>query len=116
MLPDLLGDKGHIGVQETQALIEYSTQDAAGVMTKRFVALHLHFGNLDIPVAIVRPEEIVHLTTGFTELELSEQARHVVDQVIQTPENPGIGQGRRLYLSKLGPTPPNLERRIHRTA
>src|SRR2546428_10835672 len=108
MLPDLLGDKGHIGVQETQALIEYSTQDAAGVMTKRFVALHLHFGNLDIPVAIVRPEKIVHLTTSFTQLEIRDQARRIIDQVSQTTEYPAIGQCLRLYFIKCGHTAPNL--------
>src|SRR5947207_703387 len=100
MLPDLLGDKGHIGVQETQTLIEHGSQDTRRTATERFVAPHLHFGDLDIPVTVIRPEEIVHLTTGLTQLEILDQVRHAADQLRKATEYPAIGQRLRLYLVK----------------
>ena len=53
ILPDLFRDKGHERVQEAQALVEYGSQDTSRGLAGCIITLHLHFGDLDIPVTVV---------------------------------------------------------------
>ena len=52
ILPDLFGNKGHEGMQEAQALVEHGPQDTGRCASRLIIALHLHLGDLDIPVTI----------------------------------------------------------------
>src|SRR6266849_284666 len=92
MLPDLFGEEGHERVQETHTLVKYRTQNTCGCALGLLITLHLHLGNLHIPVAIVGPEEVMDLATSFTKLEIVDQARHRSCQLLEAASNPTISQ------------------------
>src|SRR5207244_7741691 len=108
MLPDLFGHKGHVRVQQTHALIQYCSQNTRGSVTECFSTLHLHLGNLKIPVGKIRPEEIIDLSACFTKLELVNQSRDFFGQLRKATKNPTICQCSRLHLIDSGNTPTNF--------
>ena len=59
-LPQLFGDEGHDGVQQAQGGFEYAHEGAAGgALGGGAAGLDLHFGKLDVPVAVFVPHEFV---------------------------------------------------------
>src|SRR5579859_1669389 len=83
-------------MEEAQALIQQRSQDTGGGAADLLIALHLDLGNLHIPVAIIRPEELVDLATGLTKLEIVDETRHAAGELLEAAEDPAIGQCARL--------------------
>ena len=70
-LEDLLGDKGHEGVQELEDLGEHVEQHLLrGELRLLVLAVQARLGQLDIPVAVAVPDEVVDLARGDAQLEL----------------------------------------------
>ena len=53
MLPDFFRDKGHVWMQQVQALVEDGPQDASRRTPRLFITLHLYLGNLHVPVTVI---------------------------------------------------------------
>src|SRR5205085_9004289 len=98
VLPELFCDKGHVWMQQAQALIEDCPQDAGRSTPRLFIALHLYLGNLHVPVTVIGPEELVDLAAGLTQLEILNQACHLKRQACQAAEYPAVCQSMWLYL------------------
>src|SRR5579859_70098 len=111
VLPYLFGDEGHEGVQQAHGLVKHDAQDTSRRAPALFVALHLHFGDFHVPVAVVRPEKLVDLAASLAKLELFDQARHVVCELRQAAEYPAIRQRDRLRLLDGGNTTADASRR-----
>ena len=84
ILPDLFRDKGHERVQEAQALVEYGSQDTSRGLAGCIITLHLHFGSFHVPITVIGPEEFVDLPSRLTKLEVIDQARDAIGQVLKT--------------------------------
>ncbi|MBA7666672.1 hypothetical protein ES703_74753 [subsurface metagenome] len=56
------------------------------------IGLKADFCKLDIPVAILAPEEIVYLSQGFTKLEFIRQAGDARHGTIEPTQNPAVFQ------------------------
>ena len=64
----------------------------------RLVA-QLRLGDLQIPVAVLRPEEVVDLPTRLAELVVLHQPRDLACEALRPAEDPAVGQ--RLRLQRL---------------
>ena len=89
-LVDLLGDEGHEGVQELQQLDEDVAEDVLGVL--RALALHPGLGQLDIPVAVGVPDEVVDLGGGHAQLVGVQVLGDLLDESVQLGEDPFVLQ------------------------
>ena len=64
-LPDLLGEEGHKGVEELEHLGEDIAEHLLGLFLGGLVRpLETALGELDIPVTVVVPDEVVDLGAG----------------------------------------------------
>ena len=83
-LPDLLGDKGHEGMQHGQHLLPHITQHTLGIFfAARILTGQARLGQFDIPIAVGVPDKIVHIGRGYAQLVAVEVGRHIADQLIQ---------------------------------
>src|SRR4030042_1202701 len=49
-----------------------------------------YLGNLDIPVAVLRPQKIVDTAQRLAELEVLVELRYLGCQMVQTAQNPAV--------------------------
>ena len=97
-LPDLLGDKRHERVQELEDIrqdIQQHLLRAAGAAL--VAAVETGLGELDIPVAVRVPDEIVDLRRGDADLVLIEVLAHFLRERVELREHPLV-----LKLERLG--------------
>ena len=107
-LPDLLGEEGHKGVKELEDMGEDIAQDLLSVdFCLGVLPLKAGFGELDIPVAIVVPDEIVHLLGCHAQLVLVHILRDLGDDRVELGEDPLV-----LQLQVLGQLTP-VDGEIH---
>ena len=99
-LPDLLGDKGHKGMQELKGLGEHVEQHLLGAHLGVLVlTLEAGLGQLDIPVAVIAPDEVVHLLRSHAQLVAVHVLGHLCNEGVELGENPlvlqlqPVGQG-----------------------
>jgi hypothetical protein len=60
LLPDLFGDKGHVGVKELEGLIQAVDQGLLGdAPSGCIVMIQIRFDQLQIPVAELMPDKVV---------------------------------------------------------
>ena len=74
MLPDLFRHERHEGMQQPQRAVQHRAQDLRRALGLRGVA-QLDLGDLQIPVAVLRPDEVVDLPPRLAELVLVDQPR-----------------------------------------
>ncbi len=85
-LPDLLGDEGHEGVEQLEHLGQDIAQHLLGPLLAVLVLpLEAGLGQLDIPVAVVVPDEVVDLLGGHPQLI----PVHVLGDLPHGPVQPG---------------------------
>ena len=82
---DFLGKEGHEGVQELQGLLQHVQQHALGLLPA--LAVEAHLSQLDIPIAVVAPEEIVELLSGQAKLIFVEQVGNLLNQAVELAED-----------------------------
>ena len=90
-LVDLLGDEGHEGVQQPQDLNQDVAQHVLGVL-RGVGAPHPVLGQLDIPVAVGVPDEVVDLGGGHAQLVGVHVLRDLADQGVELAEDPLVLQ------------------------
>ena len=106
-LPDFLGDEGHEGMQQPQNLVKHVHQHLnRGLLADRILGVQPRLGQLDIPVAVGVPDEVVHLLDGHAQLVLFQILRDLGDQRVQLGQHPPVGnfqlvKGRQLVLGVL---------------
>ena len=92
-LPDLLGDEGHEGVQQFQNTQQHIAQHVFGCQLRPGVfAVEAGLGQLDIPVTIGVPNEIINLGGRHAQLKGIHILRNFADQRVQLAENPFVFQ------------------------
>ena len=92
-LPDLLGDEGHEGVQQLEHVGEDVAQNLLGPdLAVLVVALEAGLGQLDIPVAVVIPNEVVDLLRGHAQLVLVHVLGDLADGTVELGEDPLVLQ------------------------
>ena len=88
-LPDLLRDERHERVQELERLDEDIAEDVLCVLARGLiVAVEAVLRQLDEPVAVVVPDEVVDLRGRDAELEGVHIVRDLADERIELRENP----------------------------
>ena len=88
-LPDLLGDERHERVQQPQDLVEHIDQHALrGELALLVLAVEARLRQLDIPVAICVPDEVIDLGRGNAQLVGVHILGHFTDERIQLREDP----------------------------
>src|SRR5579862_9960336 len=75
----------------SQRLIENTAQNLRRSLALRLVA-QLCLGDLDIPVAVFRPEEVIDLAACLAKLIVVNQARDLADQSRAAADDPAVGQ------------------------
>ena len=74
-LPYLLGNEGHEGVQQLEYLRQNVQQNAlCALLCRRVLSVEAGLGQLDIPIAVAVPDEVIDLAGGDAQLE----AVHIV--------------------------------------
>lgn len=92
-LPDLLGDEGHERVQQLQDTQQHIAQHIlGGLLCLRILAVQAGLGQLDIPVAVGVPDEVVDLGGGNAQLVGLQIVGDLADQGIQLAEDPFVLQ------------------------
>ena len=92
-LPDLLGDEGHERMQQLHDPQQHIAQHVlGGQLSSLILAVETGLGQLDIPVAVGVPDEIVDLGGGHTQLIRLQIVGDLADQRIQTAEHPLVLQ------------------------
>ena len=90
---DLLCHKGHEGMEQLQRVLQHFSQSpeshARGL--RIFLGIvHSLFYKLDIPVAELIPDKVVHLLEGNAQLEFIHVLRHFPDQLIALGKDPAV--------------------------
>ena len=99
-LVDLLGDEGHEGMQQLQKLREHVAKDVLSHQLGLLVlAVQPGLGQLDIPIAVGVPQEVVDLGGRHADLVAVQILRDLLDQRVQLGEHPLVLSGQ---LSGLG--------------
>ena len=76
-----------------QLAYEHRSRTArCGFVTVRFGALQLHFGKLDVPIAILVPDEFVERARREVEAIAVEILRDVAFRLLQTAEEPAVDE------------------------
>src|SRR4030042_3613715 len=57
-----------------------------------------YLGNLDIPIAVLSPQEVIYSTQRLAELEILVQFGHLGDQVVQPAQYPAVLWGEDAWL------------------
>ena len=92
-LPDLLGDEGHEGVQELEHVGEHIAQHLLSPdLAVLVLPLQAGLGQLDIPVAVVVPDEVIDLLGGHTQLIPVHVVGDLRDDPVELGENPLVLQ------------------------
>ena len=90
---DLLGDEGHEGMQQLQRLGQHVHQHLAGVVGLLGIGgVQANLGDLDVPVAVNLPDEVLHLLGSQAQLELIQIVGDGAGQVVQGGQNPLVAQ------------------------
>ena len=88
-LPDLLGDEGHEGVHQLQDLGQHIEQHLLRAELGLLVlAVEAGLGQLDIPVAVAVPDEVVDLARGHAQLVAVHVLADLFDHVVELGEDP----------------------------
>ena len=83
-LPDLLGDKGHEGMQHFQDVGQDVAQHLLRLFLGRLILTgQAGLGQLDIPIAIGVPDEVVQLLCSHAQLVVFHVGGHFADDVVQ---------------------------------
>ena len=92
-LPDLLRQEGHEGVQQLQDTQQHIAQHVLGGQLGTLVlAVQAGLGQLDIPVAIGVPDEVIDLGGGHAQLIGVHILGDLADQGVQLAEDPLVLQ------------------------
>ena len=92
-LPDFLGNKGHEGMQQLENIGQNTAQHLLRVDLGRLVvALEAGLGQLDIPVAVVVPDEIVYLLGSHAQLVFVHILGDLGDDGVELGQNPLVLQ------------------------
>ena len=90
-LPDLLGDKGHEGMHQPEHPVKHEEQDLLGSALAALVfAVETGLGQLDIPVAVVVPDEVIDLLDRHAKLKLIQILCDLAGDAVELGENPAI--------------------------
>src|SRR5581483_4006282 len=90
---DLLRDERHVRVQQAQGAVENLNQRAQRRRSRGGASVaQLNLGDLQVPVAVFAPEEVVDLAACLPELILLDQVGDLRDQAAQTRGDPAVGQ------------------------
>ena len=83
-LPDLLGDKRHERMQKLEYLNKDIQQDALSALLCRLVvAVETRLCKLNVPVAVIVPNEVVYLTGRDTELKAVHIVADLFDNAVE---------------------------------
>lgn len=93
VIPDLLGDKRHERVHQANGGVEHKDQVALGLQTA--LALQAGLGDLDVPVADLIPEELLHAASHVAKGVVLDALGDHLDGLGQAAEHPSVG--RRLH-------------------
>ena len=93
VVPDLLGDKRHKRVHQANGGIEHKDQVALRLQTA--LALQAGLGDLDVPVADLVPEELLHAAGHVAKGVVLDTLGDHLHGLGQAAEHPGVG--RRLH-------------------
>ena len=97
-LPDLLGDVGHKGMEQTEDLIQHIEKHLTGVLRVLALAVQSCLCQLDIPVAVAVPNKFVDLLHRDAQLKLAEVLVDLLCHGVEGGEDPlvlggeGVGQ------------------------
>src|SRR5207247_7263829 len=90
-LPDFLGDEWHEWMQESQERLEtfHKSLARAGCLRGTFVGQN-RFGEFEIPVAVLVPDEMIECVRGFVEPVGFLRGRHFADAAMHPAEDPPV--------------------------
>src|SRR5438445_7343797 len=90
-LPDFLGDEWHEWMRESQEWLETFQKALARAGCRRgtFVGQN-RFGEFEIPVAVLVPDEMIECVRGFVEPVGFQRGSHFPCAVMQTAEDPPV--------------------------
>ena len=91
-LPDLLRDEGHEGVQQLQNTQQHVAQHILRSQLGGVLAVKTGLGQLDIPVAVGVPDEIIDLGGRHAQLVGFQIVGDLADQGVQLAEHPFVLQ------------------------
>ena len=92
-LPDLFGEEGHEGMQHFQDVGQDVAQHLLRLFLGRLIlAGQTGLGQLDIPVAIGVPDEVVQLLCSHAQLVVFHVGGHFADDVVELMQNPLVLQ------------------------
>ena len=114
-LPQILGHVRHERMQESQRGLEHAQENLAGLGLFRLgrLAAQLRLGDLEVPVAKIRPEEPVDVVHALVDSKRVERLVHGLRRLGGPRLNPAaeeglgheVGGGRRLVADQLGDQP-----------
>ena len=91
VLPDLLGHERHERVEQPQRAFQ-RVGERRRTAPSPSSSPQAHLGDLEVPVAILRPEEVVDLPPRLAELIVLHQPRDLGVEACSPAENPAVGE------------------------
>src|SRR5437867_2021116 len=93
-LPDFFGDERHHGMEQPLESFERFDQRLPGSLgVSRVLALESRLDQLQVPVAVLMPDEVVYLARGLVEPIRLERCVDVPDRPIEAAKDPAISKG-----------------------
>ena len=100
-LPDFLGDEGHKRMQQPQHLVQNVDQHGKGrLLPAGILGIQPRLGQLNVPVAVGIPDEVVDLLHCHAQLVLFQILRDLGNQGVQLGEHPLVGNFQLIKLGK----------------
>ena len=93
-LPKLFGDEGDDRVSQTQHRFKHRDQGVArGALLSIIAVSKLHLGKLQVPVAVLIPNEGVDGVGGVIQAPFGKRFFHLCDRAVQFTQNPFVHKG-----------------------
>ena len=68
-----------------EGILQHALRHCLGT---RIVAVEAHLAGLDVPIAVLAPNEFLQGTTGFAEVELVQQPRNLRNRMVAATDDP----------------------------
>ena len=88
VLPDLFRYERHEGVQQAQSAFQHVSQ--GGQRRGAFPRAYPELGHLDVPIAVIVPEEIVELLLGVANFEMQQRLVDFGSHLVQAADDPAV--------------------------